>query len=86
MQFERLIMTLIIESITGLLNAVHLSSEFIPHALSLVIKYTEYLKTFFGNFTSEHLIVFMAIILIFYFLHSIYKSTKQSLPKPRGKK
>ena len=79
-------MIVIIESIASFKDAVQLSSDFIPQALSFVIKYTEYLKSIFGDITSEHLIVFIVVLLLSYLLHSVFKSTKQSLPKPRGKK
>jgi len=79
-------MMVMIESITNFKDSVQLSSDFIPQALSFLIKYTELLKSLFGDITSEHFIVFMVVILLSYLLHSVFKSTKQSLPKPRGKK
>lgn len=76
----------IIDTIVNLKDSIQLSSEFIPQALSLVIKYTDHLKSFFGDVTSEYFIVLIVVALLTYLLHGVFKSTKQSLPKPRGKK
>lgn len=79
-------MVIIFESIFNGKDAIQLSSDFIPQALSFIFKYTEYFNTFFNHIGEEHLVVIFIVGLLAYLLHYVFKSIKQSLPKPRGKK
>jgi len=67
-------------------SSIQFNFELITQALNLLIKYTDKAKTMFGNIVQEHLMLLIIITILMLLLHSALKTTKQSLPKPRGKK